>query len=87
MKRQLKNILTGLFLKTRDAASDIASTVVLQVHYGGICNEQPLWLISGKQWSLLFHDPVIELDHESISDSLRDALFDMIKWLKTNKLI
>ena len=55
--------------------------------YGGICNEQPLWLISGKQWSLLFHDPVIELDHESISDSLRDALFDMIKWLKTNKLI
>ena len=55
--------------------------------YGGIRDEQPLWLTSGKQWSLLFHDPVIELDHESISDSLRDALFDMIKWLKTNKLI
>ena len=55
--------------------------------YGGICNEQPLWLTSGKQWSLLFHDPLIELDHESVSESLRDALFDMVKCLKTNKII
>ena len=55
--------------------------------YGGIRNEQPLWLTSGKQWSVLFHGPINELDYESISDSLRDALFDMIKWLKTNKLI
>ena len=55
--------------------------------YGGIRNEQPLWLTLGKQWSVLFHGPINELDYESISDSLRDALFDMIKWLKINKII
>ena len=55
--------------------------------YGGIRDEQPLWLTSGKQWSVLFHGPINELDYESISDSLRDALFDMIKWLKINKII
>ena len=55
--------------------------------YEGIRNDNPLRLTSGKQWSVLFHGPINELDYESISDSLRDALFDMIKWLKINKII
>ena len=76
----------------REILPTLTNTEMLEMlpkvlNYRGICNDNPLRLISGKQWSVLFHGPINELDYESISDSLRDALFDMIKWLKINKII
>ena len=40
-----------------------------------------------EKWDIVYFDYETRKSHESISPLLRDALFDMIKWLKTNKII
>ena len=40
-----------------------------------------------KTWDIVYFDYETRKNHESIFPLLRDALFDMVKWLKTNKII
>ena len=40
-----------------------------------------------KTWDIVYFDYETRKNHESMFQLLRDSLFDMIKWLKINKII
>ena len=40
-----------------------------------------------KTWDIVYFDYETRKNHESMFQLLRDSLFDMIRWLKPNKLI
>ena len=54
---------------------------------GMLHTEEGAYLISYKPWDIVYFDYETRKNHESMFQLLRDSLFDMIRWLKTNKLI